>query len=793
MSKTDTHIQHQEISQSSRTLDEKSLTESEMRYLHLFDSIFDGLAICEFLCDVNGQPTDYRIREVNPSFAAIIGAQREQLIGSDNSAFVPFFNNLGLDRLISVGLTRETFHFEEFSPILKHYYEGFAYSLPKNYFAISLSDVTERKCEEENSLWLSSFPEQNPMPVLEVDYEGRITYQNPASQKLFMAEGGNGNLQNFLAVIRSVIDKFMEGDERNLPKDVQFGNTWLLLNFYHMPQLKRIRTYSVDISDLVKAQSALIEMNKNLEQTVTLRTQELNRLNIELTQDIFRREQSEKNLEREHKRFNDVLEFLPAYVILLSPDGRISFANKFFKDSFLWLREVQFDAISNFRNKPKEVENTFKPLISGRSNVWEWTGPQHRIYTVYDFPFKDVDGSPLILEIGLDITEIRLTQEKLLETSNYNRSLIDANLDFLATITQDGIIDDVNTAAQLATGLSREELIGSRFDSYFENAAAANRGIQLVLETGSVRNYELSLKHKDGHTTPVAYNASFYTDLEGKVGGIFAGARDLTELRRNEKQLLELNHALEEAIAHEVAIRDQLVQTEKFSAMGRMLASVTHEINNPLQTITNCQYLIASEVQTGSQAHQFLEMAMTETGRISKLVGELKDFYRPRQEYNFAPVYLPALLDNIHNLLKLQLSEMHVDWNLVWDEDLAADMWVEAIEDQLKQVVINLSMNACDAMQPNGGLFQVTLVNGKNNEIGVLFSDTGPGIDPSDLRNIFEPFFSTKKQGLGLGLSICYDILQRHHGRIEVSSILGKGTTFEVWLPACETKKNPGR
>ena len=119
---------------------------------------------------------------------------------------------------------------------------------------------------------------------------------------------------------------------------------------------------------------------------------------------------------------------------------------------------------------------------------------------------------------------------------------------------------------------------------------------------------------------------------------------NLTELRRKENQLLELNHALEEAIEHEAAIHDQLVQAEKFAAMGRMLASVTHEINNPLQTISNCLYLIASDIPSESQASQFLEMAMSETGRISKLVAELKDVYRPHQEYNFTTVFLPDLL-----------------------------------------------------------------------------------------------------------------------------------------------------
>lgn len=776
---------------SQRLVEEHSLTESEMRYQQLFDNIFDGLAICEFLFDENGQPLDYRILDVNPKFTAMIGSEREQLIGSNYSALAPFLNNLGLDRLSPDALTGETVHFEEFSPALHRYYEVFAYSLPKNCFAIILSDITERKSTESNTLYLTSFPELNPMPVMEIDYEYHITYKNPAALTFFSDARGRDQSYPFLRQISDIMHIFETSEATKASKDVQIGDTWFHLSFYHMPQLKRIRIYSVDISDRVIAERELLDLNRKLEDTVLLRTEALNGLNQELNKDILRRMHSENALEAERKRFNAVLEMLPVYIILMAPDGHIKFANKSFKDSLHISSYVRNDELSNYRNKAEEVLETFKPLQSGQSTIWEWVGPENRIYTVHDYPFSDVDGSPLILEMGLDITEIRNAQKKLQETANYNRSLIEANLDFLVTITRDGFIDDVNTAAQLATGLSREELLGSRFDTHFEDMEAANRGVQLVLDTGSVHNYELSLKHKDGHSIPVAYNASFYTNWEGQIVGIFAGARDLTVLKRKENQLLELNHALEAAIEHEEAIHDQLVQAEKFAAMGRMLASVTHEINNPLQTISNCLYLISSDISAESQAHQFLDMAMSETGRISKLVAELKDVYRPHQENNFTTVFLPDLLNKIYSLIKLQFTEKHVEWVLVNDHDNAAEMWVEGIEDQLKQVVINLSMNAIDAMQPKGGLLQVALVNGKNNEIGLIFSDTGPGIAPEDLGKIFEPFYSTKRQGLGLGLSICYDIIQRHQGHIEVSSIPGKGTIFEVWLPGSETQKNP--
>jgi len=772
---------------------ELSLTESEMRYQQLFDYIVDGLAICEFLFDEMGVPADYRILDVNPNFTRMVGSEREQIIGSTYSALSPSLNLLSLlnlDQLSQLAIAEKTLHLEGYSPALEGYYEVYAYSLPNNYFAIILSDVTEKKIEIDYKNWLASFPEQNPLPVLELDFEGKIAYLNPAARK-FLPEIDHTNQSHpFLAGISEVINKFKTGERSILFTEQPLGNTWFHLGFIPFPKRERIRIYFTDITDRVNAEKKLHQVNQELEQTVNLRTKELKRLNEELNIDILQRIKSEEALKTERKRFNDVLEVLPAYVILLSPDGHISFANKYFRESFGESLDLCKRLPSNRDQFDGNCES-FKPLLTGKPNLWEWIGPDHRIYSVHDHLFRDSDGSALILEMGLDITEVRKAQEQLRETSNYNRSLIEANLDILASINLDGIISDVNAATEAATGFTREEMIGTRFDIYFTDPEKANQGFQLVLEKGRVLNYELDLKHKDGHNTPVAYNASFYRDLEGNITGIFAGARDLTELLQKEKQLIELNRALEEAIQHEEDIHDQLVQAEKFAAMGRMLASITHEINNPLQTIKNCLYLITSSIPVDSPSSQFLSMATSETERISNLVAELREVYRPHQDSMLAPISLPELLENVHSLLKPQLGEKHVEWALVTTSEDVNDNWiVNGINDQLKQVIINLSMNAIDSMQPAGGQLQVSLTHGKNNDIGVFISDSGAGIDPQDLNRIFDPFFSTKTKGLGLGLSICYDIVQRHKGRIDVTSELGKGSAFKIWLPSLDVKQN---
>jgi signal transduction histidine kinase len=128
----------------------------------------------------------------------------------------------------------------------------------------------------------------------------------------------------------------------------------------------------------------------------------------------------------------------------------------------------------------------------------------------------------------------------------------------------------------------------------------------------------------------------------------------------------------------------------------------------------------------------------------------------------------------------------HLDENRVWWQYLSpsSPLVVNGIPDQLKQVFLNLSLNASDAMQTEGGPLTVNAsITADGRQVSVAFRDTGPGIDPRDLPNLFEPFFTTKESGMGLGLAICYDIVQKHGGRIEVESQRGQGATFTVWLP----------
>ncbi len=246
-----------------------------------------------------------------------------------------------------------------------------------------------------------------------------------------------------------------------------------------------------------------------------------------------------------------------------------------------------------------------------------------------------------------------------------------------------------------------------------------------------------------------------------------------------------LYQELQSSLRKELETHDQLVQAEKFAAVGRLLASITHEINNPLQTIKNCLYLSQLDTTPGTPIYDSLTIATNETNRLSNLVAQLRELYRPPTRGLSKPVSLPSLIDEVEVLLASFLRDKHVLWEVTSPGDEFTQLKVEGVPDQLKQVFLNLSLNAIDAMEAKGGSLHISYqVNADADSVGVCFQDTGPGLPDEVKEKLFEPFTTTKEKGLGLGLVICYDIIQKHNGHIDVESEVGKGAAFTIWLPA---------
>jgi PAS domain S-box-containing protein len=313
---------------------------------------------------------------------------------------------------------------------------------------------------------------------------------------------------------------------------------------------------------------------------------------------------------------------------------------------------------------------------------------------------------------------------------------------------------------------SRRAQVAMRNDAKFTSFLA-----QLSLDPASGRAGELRLTDADtGEELEMQVTANEVRDSVGATLATVSVMQDVGRLRELERRRLE----------------QALFDSEKLAATGRLAASIAHEINNPLEAIQNALYLLVKRIPEDDPNAQFLGIAMKETERMSRILRQMLGFYRPAAD--LAPTDLNALIDEAETLVAKRLRERNVKIEKLLDPTLPKVM---ASADQIKQVILNLILNAAEAM-PKGGVISVTTESHRDAASGfirteavrVQVADTGPGITEEYLPHIFEPFFSTKgEKGTGLGLWVSLGIAQSHGGRLQVRNRPGGGTVFSMTLP----------
>jgi signal transduction histidine kinase len=220
-----------------------------------------------------------------------------------------------------------------------------------------------------------------------------------------------------------------------------------------------------------------------------------------------------------------------------------------------------------------------------------------------------------------------------------------------------------------------------------------------------------------------------------------------------------------------------LLQAEKMAAAGRLSASIAHEINNPLQAVQNCLHLASRQDLPEEKRSEYFDLARTELERLMLTTRRMLDFYRPNAAA-VEKINIAEILQYVLALMSKQLNESGVDVSIDIQDDLPL---ITAVASQMQQVFINLTLNAADAM-PDGGRLNIS-VRFTNGGIEILFQDSGIGIPTEKQVNIFEPFFSTKEGGTGLGLTVSYNIITAHGGVLEYLPERGPGACFRIFVP----------
>ena len=278
--------------------------------------------------------------------------------------------------------------------------------------------------------------------------------------------------------------------------------------------------------------------------------------------------------------------------------------------------------------------------------------------------------------------------------------------------------------------------------------------------------------------------------------------RMLKRLAENKKRMEAQIQSLEQANQELKEAREEVVHSEKLSSVGRLAAGVAHEVGNPIGAILGYTNLLSAHIKNDEEAADYLTRMEKELTRIDAMLRELLDFSRPSPKKH-VPIEVNELVSETTSFFSHQTLMTSVSLDTILEEN-AGMVWADA--NQLKQVLINLMFNACDAMEAGGRLRVVTrrapapdtgksLVHGQRQEcIEISVSDTGRGIQASELSKIFDPFYTTKApgQGTGLGLAISLRIIEAFHGSIAVESFEGKGSTFTIrlnpWDPKHDTQ-----
>jgi two-component system cell cycle sensor histidine kinase/response regulator CckA len=507
-----------------------------------------------------------------------------------------------------------------------------------------------------------------------------------------------------------------------------------------------------------------------------------------LEQRDFERQQAAETLLRSEKRYRELANQLPETVFETDEKGNITFVNQKGLDVFGYTQDEFEQGLNAFQMiVPEEHDKAieiFLKALTGEISEYEFTVQRKNGSTF----FTIIHASPILQDnypVGLrgivvDITERKLAEEALRESENRYRTIFENTGTVIAIIEEDTTISLVNTEFEKLMGYSKEEIENKKSWTELVEQGSLERSkeyhhLRRIDPNLAPRSYELQLIAKDGNIRDTLATVSMIPRTKKSLASVL----DITEFKRAEKE--------------KAGLEDQFRQSQKMEAIGRLAGGIAHDFNNVMTVIKGYNQLSLIELKQEDPLRTNLEEIEKAIDRATDLTRQLLAFSR-RQIFEVKVLNLNIVLQDLEKMLKRIIGE-----DIELANFLAEDLGKAKIDPgQIEQVIMNLAVNARDAM-PNGGKFTIETANivldeeYARNHIAVKpgdyvmlsVSDTGSGMTPEVKEKVFEPFFTTKEKskGTGLGLSTVYGIIKQSGGNIWVYSELGQGTTFKIYLP----------
>jgi PAS domain S-box-containing protein len=740
---------------------EEALRESEERYRLLFDQMLVGFSLVEVIYDQDGQPCDYRNLEVNPAFERHTGLARENIVGRTIREALPGIEPFWIETYGGVAKTGEPVHFEHYAEPLQRWFDVSAFRTREGHVAVTFVDITHRKQAEE-ALHLTQFSVDHASEgIFWMDSEGHIVYINDAACRSL-----GYSREELLALSIPDIDPLH-------PRDA-WEKAWEIA--------RQQGSYTHETQHRTKQGKVFpVEVTSN---HVLFGGKEYS---FAFTRDITERKQAEEALAASEARFRKAfMTGADCFYITTIPEGRILEANDRFEDIFGYGRDEvigkTFIELGLYRNADERRKLVSRLNSEGRVSEMEFRSLRkdgRPITLLLSASMLEGGEAPLVLGVIRDVTEQKRAEEALIRL----RQAANAANEVIFMTNAEGIFTFVNPEFTQLYGYTEAEVLGKATPRILKSGAIDSAHYAQFWETlrnKQVARGEITNRTKDGRLVTVTSSVNPFLDEAGEIDGYLAIQLDVTERKRLEAQYL---------------------QAQKIEAVGRLAAGVAHDFNNLLTIINGYSGMLLERLPAAGREREAVAEIKAAGERATGLTRQLLAF--SRLEIRTSKVLnLNTVVADCSKMLRRLIGE---DVELVTIE--APDLGlIQADPSQIEQVLMNLAVNARDAM-PTGGTLSIETANFLADDqfvsshypmragayVLLAVSDTGHGMDAETQARIFEPFFTTKarSKGTGLGLATVYGIVKQSNGYIWVYSEVGHGTTFKVFLPVTEGTASP--